>query len=74
MQTRWIDFIGSENTARRESENANAFLSPPDNEVAITDLPFPASPKPIVLKGGEAVIDADVFVALIEALSATVKT
>lgn len=55
-------------------ECACFFWSPPDNEVAITDLPFPASPKPIVLKGGEAVIDADVFVSLIEALSATVKT
>lgn len=49
-------------------------MSPPDNEAAITDLPFPESPRPIVLKGAEAMIDADVFVAVIEALSLTVKT
>lgn len=41
-------------------------LSPSDNEAAITDLPFPVSPMPIVLKGAEAMIDADVFVAVIE--------
>lgn len=50
------------------------FCPQPDNEAAITDLPFPASPRPIVLKGAEAMIDADVFVAVIEALSLTVKT
>jgi len=49
-------------------------LSPSDNEAAITDLPFPVSPMPIVLKGAEAMIDADVFAAVIEVLSLTVKT
>lgn len=48
-------------------------MSPPDNGTAITDLPFPASPRPIVLKGAEAMIDANVFVAVIEALSLTVR-